>query len=79
MEHLRTLVVDDEPHIRSAIARTLEGLQYPIADVGEMVSFDFEEAGSAEAALEIIELALPTFSMDLNCLYEWVGAGVSGK
>lgn len=59
MEHLRTLVVDDEPHIRSAIARTLEGLQYPIADVGEMVSFDFEEAGSAEAALEIIETGAP--------------------
>jgi len=59
MEHLRTLVVDDEPHIRSAIARTLEGLQYPIADVGEMVFFDFEEAGSAEAALEIIEAGAP--------------------
>jgi signal transduction histidine kinase len=59
MEHLRTLVVDDEPHIRSAIARTLEGLQYPIADVGETVAFDFEEAGSAEAALEIIEAGPP--------------------
>ncbi len=59
MYRLRTLVVDDEPHIRTAIERTLEALQFTIADIGETVAFDFEESGSAEAALEIIEAAPP--------------------
>ena len=59
MHRLRTLVVDDEPHIRAAIERTLEGLRFAIPDVGESVAFDFEEAGSAEAALDIIEQSPP--------------------
>jgi len=59
MNRLRTLVVDDEPHIRSAIERTLENLQFVIADIGQTVAFDFEQAGSAEAALEIIEAGPP--------------------
>ena len=59
MQRLRTLVVDDEPHIRTAIERTLELLEFPIADIEETVTFGFEEAGSAEEALEIIEAGAP--------------------
>lgn len=59
MNRLRTLVVDDEFHIRAAIARTIEGLQFHIPDIGETAAFDFEEAGSAEDARAIIDADPP--------------------
>ena len=59
MIRLRTLVVDDEMYIRAAIGRTLEGLQFAIADIGETAAFDFVEAASAEEALDLIGEAPP--------------------
>ncbi len=59
MIRLRTLVVDDEMYIRAAIGRTLEGLQFTIADIDETAAFEFVEAASAEEALDLIAAAPP--------------------
>jgi signal transduction histidine kinase len=59
MNRLRVLVVDDEIYIRSAIGRTLESLQFPMPDIDETVAFTFEEAGSAEEAIEHIAKNAP--------------------
>ena len=66
MNRLRILVVDDEIYIRSAIERTIASLQYTLADIGEMVAFDFEEAGSAEEARDHIAASSPPHIMLLD-------------
>ncbi|HOC67275.1 MAG TPA: HAMP domain-containing sensor histidine kinase [Candidatus Hydrogenedentes bacterium] len=66
MKRLRILVVDDETYIRTAIERTLESLQFIMADIGETVAFDFEEAGSAEEARDHIADTSPPDIMLLD-------------
>ena len=66
MKRLRILVVDDEIYIRTAIERTLESLQFVLADIGETVAFDFEQAGSAEEARDHITNMTPPDIMLLD-------------
>lgn len=54
MSALRVLVVDDEQWIRNAVTRDLSEYIVSIADINEQVSFQLDEAGSGEEALEKI-------------------------
>lgn len=56
---LRLLVVDDEPGMRSGVARTLARFTADYPDIGVQVSFSVSEAGSGEEALQMIAAQPP--------------------
>ncbi len=56
METLRVLVVDDEPGMRHAVIRALRPFKVHLPDVEGEVSFDTEQAGSGEEALELVKV-----------------------
>ena len=58
-DKMHILVVDDESGMRSAVVRTLQNYTVRLHDVNEEVSFDIEQATTAEEALEMIETSMP--------------------
>ena len=54
METLKILATDDEPGMRMAITRALNGFKIVLPDIGEEVGFDVRTAESGEEALESI-------------------------
>lgn len=55
MATLNLLVVDDEPGIRSGISRILTGFRVDFPFLEEEFTFNIQEAGSGEDAIEIID------------------------
>lgn len=54
-ELLKVLVVDDEPGMRTGIARALQDCIIDLPDVGHQVSFEVLQSGTAEKGYEIIQ------------------------
>lgn len=59
MDTLRVLVADDEPGMIAAVARVLDGFSVELPDIGGKVSFEVEEAGTGEEALDKIDASPP--------------------
>lgn len=59
MEHLRVLVVDDEPRMRAGIQRALRSHVSVMPDLDGEVDYEVVEAASGEAALDRIAEAVP--------------------
>ena len=59
MKPLQVLMVDDEPGMRSGVARALAGFEVHVPELDETVSFEIEQAETGEAALEMIAAARP--------------------
>lgn len=59
MQTLRVLTVDDEPGMRRAVSRALDGLTLSLPDVQQEVTLAVETAGSGEEALSMIEAQPP--------------------
>ncbi len=59
MEHLRVLVVDDEPRMRAGIQRALRSHVSVMPDLDGEVDYEVIEAASGEAALDRIAEAVP--------------------
>jgi len=58
-EGLRILVVDDEPGMRTGVARALRDFSVHVPDFGEAVSFEIDQAATGEEALEKIAACPP--------------------
>lgn len=58
-ERLRVLVVDDEPGMRTAVARSLSGYEVRLEQVGAAVTLDVIQAASGEEALLKLESEPP--------------------
>lgn len=56
MAKLRVLVTDDEAGMRHAVLRALRPFQLRLPDVADEVSFEVEQAGSGEEALELLKI-----------------------
>lgn len=58
-ERLKVLVVDDEPGMRAAVARSLSGYEVRLDSVGASVTLEVVQAASGEEALLKLESELP--------------------
>ncbi len=59
METLRVLVCDDEPGMRTGVARALRDFSFPVSAVHEEVRFAVEQAESGEQAIEMLTASPP--------------------
>ena len=59
IEILHLMVVDDEPGMRDAVERTLDGYVHQVKENATSVGFRLSQAASAEQALQLFEQAKP--------------------
>jgi signal transduction histidine kinase len=58
-ELLKVLVIDDEPGMRTGIARALRDCIIDLPDIGQQVCFEVLQSGTAEKGYEIIQQSQP--------------------
>ncbi len=59
MDALKVLMVDDEPGMRTGVARALAGFTVPVPELDEVVRFEVDQAESGEQALEMAAESRP--------------------
>ncbi len=59
MDALKVLMVDDEPGMRSGVARALSNFTVTVPELDEVLSFEIDQAETGEAALEMAAASRP--------------------
>lgn len=79
MERLRTLVVDDEPGMRSGIRKALERFEFRISGVDETYGFDVDLAADGSEAVRKLEAARPDILLLDHKLPDTTGLEILGR
>jgi two-component system sensor histidine kinase/response regulator len=79
VERLRTLVVDDEPGMRSGIRKALERFEFRISGVDETYGFDVDLAADGSEAVRKLEAARPDILLLDHKLPDTTGLEILGR